>query len=86
MVERLEDGAVRMHRLVGRFVVKVLPDDGALEAVKEALAGEASRLNTAGFPKPLAAWQGHLRRVGERAAARGDALGAGLCNELGYHL
>jgi len=50
------------------------------------LLAEAQRLNQAGYPAPLLAWQPHLRAITDVAAAREDAWGAVLCNQLGYHL
>lgn len=61
-------------------------DAGAQAEVEKTLFAEASRLNRAGYPAPLLAWQVHLRYVTEVAQGRGDEQGARLCHELGYHL
>jgi tetratricopeptide (TPR) repeat protein len=93
----LEDetgGALKMHRLIAAFVldhdaagagVKPATTD-AQTAVEEAVLEAAIRLNNAGFPAPLLAWQAHLRHVTDRAIERQNELAAGLCNTMGYHL
>jgi tetratricopeptide (TPR) repeat protein len=86
LLESEADGALRLHRLLVAFVRQAAPEAGAQEAVEAALLAQADRLNQAGYPAPLLAWQAHLRAVTDRAAGRGDERGAGLCNTLGYHL
>ena len=61
-----------------------LPDE-ELEARLLAEDG-LRRLNQAGYPAPLLAWQPHLRAVTDAAAAREDERAAALCNTLGFHL
>ncbi len=58
----------------------------AQAAVEGALLAKAYRLNNAGYPAPLLAWQPHLRAVTDAAQVREDERAAGLCNEFGYHL
>lgn len=82
-----DEGALVLHRLVARFVVSVAVDSKAARtAVEERLLAEADRLNEAGYPAPLMAWQVHLRAVTDIALQRGDEQGAKLSNELGSHL
>ena len=58
----------------------------AQAAVEETLLAKARRLNNAGYPAPLLAWQPHLRAVTDAAQKREDERAADLCNTLGYHL
>ncbi len=87
-----------LHRLLAAFVRREAEGSGkagesAQAAVERTLLTEARRLNNAGFPAPLLAWQPHLRHVTDAALGREDGPGgegaeraAGLCNTLGYHL
>lgn len=80
---------VRLHRLVVAFVRDVNLGKNlelAEEAVETAMIEEAARLNKAGYPAPLLAWQPHLRAVTDMALIRKDEQAARLCNELGWHL
>jgi tetratricopeptide (TPR) repeat protein len=86
LLETEAEGALRLHRLVGAFVRKVAADAEAQGAVEEALLAEANRLNEAGYPAPLLAWQVHLRAVTDAAQEREDERAARLCNSLGRHL
>jgi len=86
LLEEEATGALVLHRLLAAFVQQLLPLAEAQATVEETLLAEARRLNQAGYPAPLLAWQPHLRAVTEAAQAREDEWGAGLCNELGYHL
>ena len=79
-------GALRLHRLLARFVDTLGADPEAAGAVEEALFAEANRINLAGFPAPLRPWLGHLRHVAAEAESRGGELSGSLWNELGYHL
>jgi tetratricopeptide (TPR) repeat protein len=86
LLEKGEDGAVVLHRLLRMFVINLAGDEAAQGAVEETLLAEANRLNKAGAPGPLLAWQPHLRAVTEGAQERDDERAAGLCNTMGYHL
>ena len=88
LVETELGGGLRLHRLVAEFVraADAAAFDQAQVAVEEAVLDAANRLNNAGVPGPLLAWQAHLRHVTDRAANRADERAAGLCNTLGYHL
>jgi tetratricopeptide (TPR) repeat protein len=102
LLEQEAGGALLLHRLVAAFVAGTEPalsssngpalnssngpDQGARQAVEEALLAEANRLNKTGYPAPLLAWQPHLRVVTDVAQKRGDKQGASLCNALGHHL
>jgi tetratricopeptide (TPR) repeat protein len=81
------NNAVRLHRLVVAFVREAM--DKALEkaqaAVELALAEEAERLNKAGYPAVLLAWQVHLRAVTNAAADRDDEQAARLCHITSEH-
>jgi tetratricopeptide (TPR) repeat protein len=79
-------GTLVLHRLVGAFVRGVAADFEAQEAVEETLFAEAARLNHAGYPAPLLAWQVHLRAVTDAAFEREDEQAAGLCSALSFHL
>ncbi len=85
LLEAEAEGALRLHHLVAAFARGVAADTAAQAAVEEALQTEASRLNQAGYPAPLA-WQSHLRAVTDAAFEREDERAARLCNSLGYHL
>jgi tetratricopeptide (TPR) repeat protein len=86
LLEAEAEGALRLHRLVTAFVRGVAADAEAQEVVEETLFAEAARLNEAGYPAPLLAWQSHLRAVTDAAQKREDERAARLCNALGYHL
>jgi tetratricopeptide (TPR) repeat protein len=79
-------GALVLHRLLAAFVREVAADAGAQVAVEEALYDEASRVNQAGYPAPLLAWQAHLRAVTDAAQRREDEQAARLCSALDFHL
>jgi tetratricopeptide (TPR) repeat protein len=85
LLEEEADGAVKVHRLVASFARRT-GDEGAQAAVEDAVISEAYRLNVAGFPAPLLAWQVHLRAVTENSRDRDDERSAALCANLGYHL
>jgi tetratricopeptide (TPR) repeat protein len=86
LVEVMADGAVSMHRLVAEFVNAAAGGDEVQGVVEKATFAEAARVNQAGDPRPLLAWQPHLRFVTDNAQGRTTETGANLCNELGYHL
>jgi tetratricopeptide (TPR) repeat protein len=86
LLEMEAEETVVLHRLLGVFVKNVGADQAAQAAVEETVLAEANRLNNAGAPGPLLAWQPHLRVVTEGAQEREDERAAGLCNTLGYHL
>jgi hypothetical protein len=77
------------HRLILAFAGDSLPADrlaAAQAAVERATIDEAYRLNMAGDPRPLLAWQSHLRHLTATALERGDETAATLAGNLGYHL
>ena len=86
LLETMESGALRLHRLVAAFVRVATTDDDAQQAVEASISAEAGRANRAGDPRAIADWLIHLRFVTDRAQSRGDKQGALLCNTLGYHL
>jgi tetratricopeptide (TPR) repeat protein len=87
MIEAEVDGALKLHRLLAAFVRSRCADaDAARAAVEHALAVEASRLNKAGRPAPVAALLPHLRAVAAAAEAAASDTAGSLFNELGYHL
>src|SRR5205085_1732282 len=81
-------GDLLMHRLVTHFVHQANEETTqvAQGAVAAALLAEANRINKAGVPRPLLAWQSHLRHITEAVKSQTDEQVAGLCNTLGYHL
>ncbi len=80
-------GALVLHRLLAAFVRSAAGDAGQHRGrVEAAVFAEAARLNAAGYPAPLLAWQPQLRFVAEQAAEAGSEHAGGLFNELGYHL
>jgi tetratricopeptide (TPR) repeat protein len=86
LLETEAAGALRLHRLLAAYAQGAASDGEAQTAVEQSLLEEANRLNNAGYPAPLLAWQPHLRFVTDRAQTRVDERAAGLCNTLGYHL
>jgi tetratricopeptide (TPR) repeat protein len=86
LLDEEKTGALLVHRLLAAFARQTTTEDAAQMAVEEALLAEANRLNNAGFPEPLLAWQPHLYAVTNVALAREDERAAALCNTLGYHL
>jgi tetratricopeptide (TPR) repeat protein len=81
-----DTGVLVVHRLVARFARATEAGEAARIAVEETLLREACRLNHAGFPAPLLAWQTHLRAVTEGAWHREDMTVESLCLNLGFHL
>ena len=79
-------GALRLHRLLARFVDALGADPEAADTVEQALFVEAARINGRGFPAPLRLWAGHLRHIAAGAELRGGERAGSLWNELGYHL
>ena len=79
-------GALRLHRLLARFAAAIGADPEAADAVEAMLFEEAYRINQAGLPAPLYAWQVHLRHVAAEARARASAQASDLWNELAYNL
>jgi tetratricopeptide (TPR) repeat protein len=86
LLESGKAGALVMHRLVAEFARGSDGGEEARNAVEESLLAEARRLNNAGIPGPLLAWQPHLRAITEIARKRETTNAALLCNSLGYHL
>jgi tetratricopeptide (TPR) repeat protein len=86
LLEAGKTGGLVMHRLVAELARNSGDGEEARNAVEESLLDEANRLNNAGIPGPLLAWQPHLRATTESARSREDTTAAGLCNTLGYHL
>jgi tetratricopeptide (TPR) repeat protein len=77
------------HRLILAFVRDILSADqlaAAQTAVERAALAEAHRLNRTGDPRPVLAWQSHLRHLTATALERGNETAAALANNLGYHL
>jgi hypothetical protein len=88
LLEMDAHGDVLLHRLVVRFVqaADAALSQAAQAAVAAALLDEANRLNNAGVPGPLLAWQGHLRYVTDTLKDQASEQAGGLCNTLGFHL
>lgn len=88
LLEYVENGALRLHRLLAGFV-KIQtgqPDKEAQTAVEQVMLQAATILGTVGFPKQMFALQPHLRFVTDQAKQRNDAIAAQLCNSQGYFL
>ncbi|SDG78204.1 hypothetical protein [Roseospirillum parvum] len=64
-----DEGTLRMHRLVARFLAAHA--DTARRVVEKAVLEAAREQNATGLPGPLLAWQPHLRFVAETAADQG---------------
>jgi Tfp pilus assembly protein PilF len=86
LLETEEGGDLLLHRLLAAFVQAAEGTPEAQAAVEAAVSDETYRLNEAGYPGPLLAWQPHLRHVTDAALVREDARAATLSNNLGYHL
>jgi tetratricopeptide (TPR) repeat protein len=84
------EGNPVLHQLLAAFIRQVAADaaidDQAQAAVERTLLAEANRLNEAGYPAPLLAWQPHLRAVTDAAQTRDDEWATRLCDALGVHL
>ncbi len=90
--------ALRLHRLIGRFVVEevarrdteVAEGEGLMAtvraAVEVAVIQALSQANKSGDPRSLRGVEIHLRHVVDQAIGREDAEAALLNNELGYYL
>jgi tetratricopeptide (TPR) repeat protein len=85
LVEEQNDGSVRIHKLVGGLVCRILGDDipvrngveGALETAFRSSRDEAS-------PLTLNALAPHLRYVTLAAIPRGDIMAAKLASAVGH--
>jgi tetratricopeptide (TPR) repeat protein len=86
LLEREADGLTRMHRLVAAFVRSRSMDPAAQSAVEDIVMAEVESANASGNPRPLLAWQAHLRYVTDAAKARADERAATLCTEMGQFL
>jgi tetratricopeptide (TPR) repeat protein len=88
LLEMDAGGDVLLTRLVVRFVqgADSAQSQAAQAAVATALLREANRINKAGVPGPLLAWQVHLRHITDTVRGQASEQAARLCNELGLHL
>ena len=86
LLQQESDGTLLLHRLLTLFVRERTNDSNPQAAVERVLLTEAERLNEAGYPAPLQAWQPHLHHLTDAATKREDELAANLCNAMGYHL
>jgi tetratricopeptide (TPR) repeat protein len=85
LVEAVEHGGLRLHRLVVQFVLGVMRDEQALADVEQAVLNTAERLAEEAVISALIPLQAQLRFVAERALERGEPAGA-LATILGHHL
>ena len=83
LLERAEEGALRMHRLLSAFARAAVQDEGAQGAVERALTNRGNATVNAGFPSDLQPIIAHLRHAMAVANQRGDAEAAALANALG---
>jgi tetratricopeptide (TPR) repeat protein len=87
LIAEQENGALVLHRLLAAFVRSESDDERThRQHVEAAVLAEARRLNHAGYPGPLLAWQPQLRFVAEQATATGSEHAGSLLVNLGYHL
>ncbi len=86
LVEPEADGAVRIHRLLWRFVRERVTDDKARTTVEEAITAIAYTMNEVGDPLMFIPLEPHLRFVVATATPRRDVIAARLCGELAKHL
>ncbi len=86
LLESEADGALRLHRLLARFVQAASTGGDGQADVEQTICQEAERLNQAGYPLVLLPWQSHLRFVTDQACERQTKQATDLCNEFGYHL
>ena len=88
LLERLEESAVRLHRLVATFTTRTLAGELAAvrRAVETATILAASAQNQSGDPRRVRSWISHVRYVTDTAFARTDRASALLCDSLGTHL
>jgi tetratricopeptide (TPR) repeat protein len=85
LLEGEAGGGLKLHRLLAAFA-RGVADAAAQGEVEGAVITEARRLNEAGYPAPLLAWQPHLRAVIDAAQGREDETAAALYHELAHHL
>ncbi len=85
LLESEADGALRLHRLVARFV-QTVSADGAQMDVETTILHESNELYNAGNLLPLVAWQSHMGYVTNQARSRRDARSASLCNNWAEYL
>ncbi len=86
LVESIDNGALRMHRLISAFVAETVADNQAFLDAEQVLLRRLRQINHDGYPLRAAPIQAHLRHVADRALARSDEPAAALCNALGYLL
>lgn len=87
LIAEQEQGTLVLHRLIAAFVRSQAGDAATTRGqVEAAVLAEAIRLNDAGYPAPLLAWQPQLRFVAEQAAEMNSMHAGSLFNSLGYHL
>ena len=87
LITEQEDGAPALHRLLAAFVRSEAGDaETHVGRSRRRYWPRRHRLNQAGYPAPLLAWQPQLRFVAERASEKDSEHAADLLNELGYHL
>lgn len=79
-------GALRLHRLLARFVANLEADPSATDTVEETLSKVAEVINNAQLPAPLRPWYVHLRHVAAGSETRGGKRSADLWSEVGSYL
>ncbi len=85
-VGTLAQGDVNLHRLLVAFVRSIGIGLDVMDKVEQVASEEAYRINNAGLPAPLTAWQAHLRWLADAAEQRLSKAAGPLSNRLGYHL
>jgi hypothetical protein len=79
LIAEQQAGALLLHRLLAAFVRSEASDAETHRGqVQAAVQAEAQRVNEAGYPAPLLAWQPQLRFVADHAAEAGSEHAGGL--------
>ncbi len=88
LLENMENGALRLHRLLAAFVKIQIEktDTEAQTVVEQVVLQVATSHNAAGYSKLMFTLQPHLRFVTDQAKQRSDRIVAQLCNAQGYFL
>jgi hypothetical protein len=85
LLEEQNDGFVRIHKLVGGLVRRILGDDVPVRnGVERALEAAFRSSRDQGSPVTLNALEPHLRHVTLAAIPRGDNMAAELASALGH--
>jgi tetratricopeptide (TPR) repeat protein len=84
LLERVSDGALRLHQLLAAFVNQTIPEKQDVLAVHAAINNLATKLNDAGYPTALLPILPHLRHSAITAHQLMDDRAAALLGNLGF--